>query len=176
MEVRPLGDEADVREVTVAHGRAWRAAYEGLLPPSLIDRVAVDDPSDERVRSEYERLGDYGEGRVFVAEDEAGTVRGYSVFRWGENETKDSVREGEAELKELYVDPDRWGEGYGTALLEAGLRRLPDDVDSIALETLEGNEVAARFYEARGFEPDGTTSFEIDGERYPTRVYRRSLG
>lgn len=175
MEVRPLRDEADVRELTVAHGRAWRAAYEGLLPDGAIQQVAVDDPTEERVRSEYERLSSYGEDRVLVAEDDAGTVRGYAVFRWGQNDTKDSIRDGEAELKELYVDPDTWGEGFGTALLEAGISRLPDAVGSLALEALEGNDVAAGFYEARGFEPDGTAAFEVNGERYPTRVYRRPV-
>lgn len=175
MEVRPLRDEADVRELTVAHGRAWRAAYEGLLPAAAIDRIAVDEPSEARVRAESDRLRGYGDDRVLVAEDDAGTVRGYAVFRWGENETKNAVHDGEAELKELYVDPDCWGEGFGTALLEAGLERLPEAVGSLALETLEGNDVAAGFYEARGFEPDGTASFEVNGERYPTRVYRRPV-
>lgn len=176
MEVRPLQDEADVRELTVVHGCAWRAAYEGLLPEPVIDQIAIDDPTGERVRSEYERLTGFGEDRVLVAEDDASTVRGYAVFRWGENETKDSVRDGEAELKELYVDPGCWGEGFGTALLEAGLDRLPAAVDSIALEALVGNDVAAGFYEARGFEPDGTATFEFNGERYPTRIYRRPVG
>lgn len=175
MEVRPLRDEADARELTVAHGRAWQAAYEGLLPEAVIQQVAVDDPGEARVRSEYDRLSDYGEDRVLVAEDDDGTIRGYAVFRWGENDTKATIRDGEAELKELYVDPDTWGEGFGTALLEAGISRLPDTVDSLALEALEGNEVAAGFYEARGFEPDGTAAFEVDGERYPTRVYRRPV-
>lgn len=175
MEVRPLRDEADVRELSAAHARAWRAAYEGLLPASVIDQVAVEEPGDERVRSNYDRLTDLGEGRVIVAEDAEGTIRGYAVFRWGENETKPSVRDGEAELKELYVDPDYWGEGYGSALLEAGLDNIPDDIDSVALETLAGNAVAIGFYEARGFERDGTASFEVEGDRYATQVYRRRL-
>lgn len=164
-----------MRELSAAHSRAWRAAYEGLLPASVIEEVAVEDPSNDRVRSNYERLIELGENRVLVAEDADGTIRGYAVFRWGEDETKDSVRDGEAELKELYVDPDHWGEGYGSTLLEAGLDRLPNEIDTVALETLAGNDVAIGFYEARGFERDGTASFEIDGDRYPTYVYRRSL-
>ncbi|MDZ7702549.1 MAG: GNAT family N-acetyltransferase [Halobacteriales archaeon] len=175
MRVRPIRGEQDVRELTVAHGRAWRAAYEGILPESVIRRVEAEEPPADRVQADLDRLTGYGPGRVLVVTDASDTVRGYAVFRWPADETKDSVRPNEAELKELYVDPDRWGEGYGTALLEAGIERMPDDVDSLALETLEGNDVGAGFYEARGFERDGTGSFEVDGESSPTRVYRKPL-
>lgn len=175
MEVRGIDDRSDVRELLVAHGRAWRAAYEGILPESVIDEVAVEPPAEARVDANYDRLTGYGEGRVLVAADEEGTVRGYAVFRWPADETKDSVRSDEAELKELYVDPDWWGEGFGTELLDAGIERLPDHVESLALETLEGNDIGAGFYEDRGFEHDGTASFAVDGEAFPTRVYRKPL-
>ncbi len=39
------------------------------------------------------------------------------------------------------------------------------------LETLEGNDVACRFYEARGFDRTGSNAFDIAGEPYPTVVY-----
>lgn len=175
MRVRPLESREDVRELLVAHGRSWDAAYAGLLPAAVIEQVAVEDPDDELVESHYERLSGYGEDRVLVAADDGGTVRGYAVCLWGENETKDSVRDGEAELKELYVDPDYWGQGIGTALLEAGIERLPDDINSLALEVLEGNDVGVGFYEARGFDHDGMAAFEVDGDRYPTRVYRKPV-
>ena len=175
MAVRPLRDEADVRELLVAHAQAWRAAYTEVLPAAVVERVADEDPDDDRVAAEADRLSDYDDGRVLVYEDDDGTVCGYAVFRWGENETKASVDEGEAELKELYVEPARWGRGIGTALLEAGIDRLPDDVDALSLEALEGNEVGIGFYERRGFDHVGDDAFEVDGGAYPTRVYRRPL-
>lgn len=175
MRVRPLRDEADTRAIIEVHARAWRAAYEGLLPAAVMARHEVGPPDQEQVAAEFDRLSGYGEGRVLVAEGDGGPVRGYAVFRWGPNETKASVRDGEAELKELYVDPDHWGRGLGTALLEAGIERLPPDVDGLALEVLEGNDVGVSFYEARGFEHDGDSTYEVDGRSVPTRVYRRSL-
>lgn len=175
MKVRPLRDPADVRELSVAHARAWRAASATLLPDAVIDRIADERPDDERIAGEFDRLSGYGPDRVLVAEDDAGTIRGYVVFRWGENETRASIEAGEAELKELYVDPDHWGNGYGTGLLEAGIARLPSEVDSIALETLAGNDPAAEFYESRGFAHDGAAAFDVGGERYPTLVYRKPL-
>lgn len=175
MEVRGIDDRSDVRELLVAHGRAWRAAYEGILPASVIEEVAAEPPSGAQVDTHYDRLTSYGEGRVLVAADADGTVRGYAVFRWPTDETKDAVRPNEAELKELYVDPDWWGDGIGTALLETGIECLPDHVDSLAVETLEGNDVGAGFYEDRGFERGGAASFNVDGEAFPTRVYRKPL-
>lgn len=173
MRVRPLEGPDDVRELTVAHARAWREAYAGLLPEAAIEQVTSVDPSAERVNVQWERLSGYGAGRVHVAEDDTGTVRGYAVIRWGDDETKPSVPAGAAELKELYVDPDWWGRGFGTALLEAGLDRLPGDVDAVALELLAGNEVGAGFYAAQGFEQAGDASVEITGTAYPTEVWVR---
>ncbi len=173
MRVRPLEGPDDARELTVAHARAWREAYGGVLPEAAIERVTSVDPSAERVDAQWERLSGYSAGRVHVAEDGTGTVRGYAVFRWGDDETKPSVPTDAAELKELYVDPDHWGRGFGTALLEAGLDRLPDDVDVVALEVLAGNEVGAGFYAARGFERAGDASVEIAGTTYPTEVWVR---
>lgn len=175
MEVRGIDDRSDVRELLVAHGRAWRAAYAEILPTAVVEEVVVVPPGEAHVEAHHDRLIGYGEDRVLVAADADGTVRGYAVVRWPADETKDSVRPDEAELNELYVDPDWWGDGIGTALLEAGIDRLPDHVDSLALETLEGNDDAAGFYEGRGFERDGTASFAVDGEAFPTRVYRKPL-
>ena len=90
-------------------------------------------------------------------------------------ETKPFVGDDEADLKELYVHPDRWGEGVGTALLAAGLDRLPADVTAVRLETLSGNERAAAFYEARGFERTGRRTIEVGGEPYEAHVYTRRL-
>ncbi|WP_341850627.1 GNAT family N-acetyltransferase [Natronococcus wangiae] len=86
------------------------------------------DPSEERLRERTDRLRDDRDG-IFLAGID-GTVRGYSYFRWGE-ETKSFVGEDEAGLKEIYVDPDYWGEGIGTALLERGLDGLPDGVERV---------------------------------------------
>jgi ribosomal protein S18 acetylase RimI-like enzyme len=175
MRVRSIQDEEDVRELMRAHARAWEAAYEGVLPDTVIQDVADADPGPGAVRIQYERLAEYDDDKVVVVEDDDGTVRGYAVFRWGADETKSSVRDGEAELKELYVDPDWWGGGFGTALLQAGIDRLPTDIDSLALETLVGNDIGIAFYEARGFERDGTASFETEAGRHRTYVYRKQL-
>jgi ribosomal protein S18 acetylase RimI-like enzyme len=63
----------------------------------------------------------------------------------------------------------------GTALLEAGVYRLPDDVSAVRLETLSRNERAAAFYEARGFARTEIRSVDVGGDSYPAYIYTPRL-
>ena len=55
-------------------------------------------------------------------------------------------------LRQLYVLPEHWGDGVGTALLERGLERMRERGATRAkLWTLQGNEPGRRFYERRGW-------------------------
>lgn len=120
--------------------RGWLGeAYAGLLPNEVLEQQSVD-PSPEDIHRWEEGLRENHDG-VLVAVDDAGTVRGFADFRWGEAETKSFVGDGEAELKAIDIDPDYWGEGMGTALLERGLGRLPEDMDTLRLEMLSENDV-----------------------------------
>ncbi|WP_246084364.1 GNAT family N-acetyltransferase [Salinadaptatus halalkaliphilus] len=86
---------------------------------------------------------------------ENGSVRGFADFRWEDTPTKAFVDPDEAELKAIYVDPDSWGQGLGTALLEAGLERLPDEIERLRLEVLADNDIGTRFYSGRGVHARG---------------------
>lgn len=171
-EIRALRGPEDVRGLIRVHGRAWREAYRDILPESVLAQVVVH-PMDEQVRERYEDLREDRDG-VLLAVDEAGTARGYAYFRWGE-ETKPFVGPDEAGLKEIYLDPDYWGRGIGTRLLECGIERLPETVRRLKLETFAANDVGRGFYEARGFERVAENEVEIGGDTYPTIVYERAL-
>ena len=172
MEIRQYEGREDARGGARTHALAWRAAYDGLLPDDVLD--AQEPSSDERaVERWHGRLAANRRGTFVAVAD--GTVRGFADVRWGDAGTKDFVGEGEADLKAIYVDPDYWGEGVGTALVERALDALPDSVEALRLEVLEGNAVGRRFYEARGFERTGTASHEVGDESYPTAVYSRPV-
>lgn len=172
MELRRLEDRsADARAIVRINATAMRAAYADLLPEDVLAEFDAE-PTQEQLRTFADRLREDREG-IFLAEFED-AVRGYGYVRWGEG-TKSFVGEDEAGLKELYVAPDYWGEGIGTALLERGIEALPEHVERLRLETLAGNEIGQRFYEARGFERDGSSTFEIGAETYPTAIYVREL-
>lgn len=169
MNVRPATPD-DAREVARVHARAWRTGYRGLPPDEYLDGLSVE-PTDEAVSGWRDRIAaDRNRLLVAASDDE---VVGYANVRL--EETKAFVGDGEAELKELYVSPDRWGDGVGSALLAAAIESLPDDVGVLRLEALAGNDRAAGFYEARGFDRTGERSVDLDGSRYPTWIFRRRL-
>lgn len=167
MELRQMRGRADARAIARINALAGREAYDDLLPANALEQFDPD-PSDERVQELADQLRGDRDG-IFVAEVD-GAARGYGYVRWGED-TKSFVGASEAGLKELYVEPDYWGEGIGTALLERGIDRLPPSIDRMKLEMLDGNAVGRRFYDARGFERTGSSEFEIAGEPYPTAIY-----
>jgi ribosomal protein S18 acetylase RimI-like enzyme len=160
MDVQQLGGQADVRGLMRVHGLAWREAYAGLLPDEILQQQSAD-PSDEEVQHWSEELRQNRNG-VLVATDTNETIRGFADIQWSEDE---------AELKAIYVEPDYWGQGIGTALLERCLELFPDGVDTLRLEMLSDNETGREFYEARGFERTGTSEHEIGDESYPTDIY-----
>lgn len=171
--VRTVKEDADLRGAIRAHGRAWKEAYQGILPDAVLADIPTE-PTDDLVDQWKERLSE-GRETFLIAVDEAGTTRGYVYLRWADG-TKEFVHEREAGLKEIYVDPDVWGEGIGTALLREGLERLPDHIERIKLEVLADNEIGIRFYEARGFSRVSESEHEIGGNVYDTAVYVREVG
>ena len=172
MELRRLDDRESVRGAIRAHGTAWRDAYEGLLPPGVLERVTVT-PSPDEIDAWLERLPGRDDPGVAYGAAVRGSVRGYVFVRWGD--TKAFVRPAEAGLKEIYVHPEWWGAGLGTSLLSAAVDAVPPGLEGLALEALAGNERGRAFYESRGFEPDGRSTLEIAGEPYETVIYRRGL-
>jgi ribosomal protein S18 acetylase RimI-like enzyme len=172
MEIRPPDSDAEIRGLIRAHGLSWREAYEDSLPESVLDAMTVE-PTPEDVERWADRLGG-DESAVFVAVVE-GAARGFVDVRWGAENTKSFVGSDEADVKAIYVHPDWWGEGLGTALLDRGLGVLPDDIETVRLEALADNETGARFYEARGFERVDAAETEIAGETYPTAIYARDV-
>lgn len=170
MEIRPIEDAADVRDVVRVNARAWRAAFGGVVPEAVLEAFDAELTDAEAEAALEAKQGDREAFLVAERESADGTVVGYAHLRWGE-ETKAFVQAGEAGLTELYVHPDHWAEGVGTALLDRGLERLPASVDLVRLETLADNEIGREFYEARGFEQTGTTETEVAGETLPAVVY-----
>lgn len=171
MEIRPLRDTADVHDALGVNARAWQAAFDDVVPEAVLERFDPDrDLTDDE--AEAALAARRGDRKAFLVAEVEGSVVGYAYVRWGED-TKAFVDDGEAGLKELYVDPDHWEEGVGTSLLERCLEGLPDDIERVRLETLVGNQMGRRFYEARGFERTGRTTAETGGEELPAVVYTR---
>src|SRR4051812_4562570 len=71
-------------------------------------------------------------------------------------------------VEHLYVEPDRQGEGTGSALLAAAKSAQPDGLD---LWAFQRNARARRFYERRGFRAVRFTDGATNQERTPDVLY-----
>lgn len=155
------GDAESIRAVAE---RGWDGAHGDILADETIDRVVEEwyDVENTREAVRREAVG------YFVAEvgDEiVGYVSG------GRSDDPDV-----ATLAAIYVDPDDWGRGIGTALLE----RFHDfcrrrGYDRVRLRVLAANDRARSFYRHHGYELVEEGATELFGERAVEAAYVRPL-
>ncbi|WP_308491616.1 GNAT family N-acetyltransferase [Microbacterium terrisoli] len=136
-----------IAEIRVA---SWRAAYDGLIPPVLLERLDVDREAQLRTTHWDQRHAD---PRVsdFVAHVDGDAVGWAAV---GPCRDDDGPHRGE--LYALYALPTHWSAGVGHALMaaaEQALRRAR--FAQASLWVLDGNARAAEFYERHGWREDG---------------------
>jgi GNAT superfamily N-acetyltransferase len=164
------------------HVRTWQGAYHGLIPQSYLDALRPEDrlPMWEEVlsHSAWPRQGTF----VLLDSDAPGVDRptvdpvvlGFASFGPSrDDDAADSV----GELHTLYVDPGSWERGGATRLMDAVVAALQKaGFTTATLWVLDTNAHARRFYERRGWRPDGSTKLHDWGAFVATDVrYRRPL-
>jgi GNAT superfamily N-acetyltransferase len=179
------GSTADAAQVAAVQREGWFAAYRGIIPDEIIDRVTAPDDG-ARVRQAF-RTRPWQ--RMIVAvqesgEDTAGVV-GYASFGpetdalsspWPPPLSRDGENGTVGELYALYVRPAWWSTGTGRALMERVLAKTARaGYRSITLWVLRDNARARRFYERAGFAPDGATNVLENLGRVTELRYRRTL-
>jgi len=166
IELRRATSE-DAAALAAVEVRSWRAAYRGLMPVAFLDGLS----EAEKTAAWHQNLlkhGASGRKRVWVALSDAGIcgfVRVGSVM--------DEREVGLIYL--LYVLPEHWSRGVGTALMRVGMLELRDlGMREAILWVLADNLRARRFYEHLGWAPDGrTVSEDYEGCRLEALCYRR---
>ncbi|WP_018257152.1 GNAT family N-acetyltransferase [Halomicrobium katesii] len=149
------GDAAAIRRV--AHA-AWHATYRDVFDEARIDEM-VEEGYARDVLTELIALDEVG---LFVATVEEAVV-GYASCGMTE-----AIGVGDLDI---YVHPEYWGAGVGTALLERGRQHLADiETTTIRDEVLVANEVGNAFYE-KHFERVGQRTVEFDGIERTVNVY-----
>jgi len=157
------GTVVDASGIAAIHVSSWEGAYRGMIPDEWLDRRSA-----ARQTAIWEELlggvGDPVDGRlpwVAVAEDGDAVIGFVSVSVPSRDEDAD---ERTAEISALYVEPDRWRRGAGTALVDAALAEAARRgcVDA-TLWVLEPNARARAFYERCGFADDGGRQSRDDG-------------
>ena len=199
MVVIRAGSAADAAQIAAVQREGWFAAYSGIIPAAIIDRVTTPD-GGARVRQTFrtrpwQRMivavtddGDPPAGTPPAGTPPAGTlggVVGYASYGpetdvlsapWPHPRTPGGEQGRTGELYALYVRPAWWSTGTGRALMERVLARTAAaGYESVVLWVLRDNLRARRFYERAGFAPDGATNvLERLGE-VPEVRYRRRL-
>lgn len=143
------------------------AAAARLLHDFNVEYDEPAPPPDE-LATRLAELLETDQVSVLVArEEETGSAVGVAVMR-----VQPSVwsRAQEAYLAELYVVPDRRGQGHGRDLITAALRIAREKgADYALVVTSEEDELAQRLYEAAGFR-------RTEGEDGPLMLaYEREL-
>ncbi|MFL5900111.1 MAG: GNAT family N-acetyltransferase [Solirubrobacterales bacterium] len=137
----------DASSIAEIHVRSWQAAYRGILADDLLDSLSVAERGDS-----WRALLDDTEHHWLnlVAEDGSGELAGFcAVTTPSRDAKKDELL---AEVGALYVDPDRWREGTGAAMLMAAFEELKErGWQEVVLWVLPENRRALAFYSRFGF-------------------------
>ena len=136
MNIRRM-EPCDADEVARLYVKSWQAGYKGLLPQYYLDLLSPDRWKDKFA----------GLPGSFVL-TEGGVIAGHSCAR----PAADERMPGWGEVHTLYVLPEYWGKGFGTALLDNSVKWLEQQgFDRIYLWALDTNARARRLYEKYGF-------------------------
>jgi len=146
-----VGWADDAAGIAAVQVRAWKVAYDGVLPPDVLDRLDPEEfaaawhtsltaPRDAR-------------NRVLVAL-ERNTVRGFAVTAPASDPDTDPITDGE--ISELTVDPEQTRHGHGSRLVHAAVDTLRADRFTRAVTWLNSTDDVRRgFLTDAGWAPDG---------------------
>lgn len=159
--------EADDLAIAEVGRSAWEAAYRGLLPDGLLDALDVSTRLAARRRQRRRKAR---ERRTWVAERGSAVV-GYASTGPARDE---DVAASTAEIYSLYVHPDAWRAGIGSALLRHATADLfRRGLVEVNLWCLATNDGARRFYERAGLTLDvRERAKELRGFTLPHARYR----
>jgi L-amino acid N-acyltransferase YncA len=144
MHIRPATVE-DAHRIATIHVEAWRAAYGGVVPDSVLQPLSIE----KREASWSKQLAS-GSSQTLVGEEQNNVV---GWLDWGE--CRDADAAADAEVYAIYLDPAHFRRGIGSLLWREMLEQVRrGGRQRVAAWVLEDNHPAHRFYEAMGGEAD----------------------
>ncbi|QZP38523.1 GNAT family N-acetyltransferase [Halobaculum magnesiiphilum] len=166
--------DRDDAEAIVSIARAsWHAAYGGFLSEGEIDATVDEWYAPETLRRHIAAAGAFlvSEADSNDGADGEGGADGYDAGRLlGFAHVRYAPEVGNVVIRRIYVHPDAWGGGIGTALLGAVARRFADDHEQLSTVVFAENEVGLSFYERHGFEMIGQQTTAFGGEEHDERI------
>lgn len=156
--IRPAMQK-DAAAIGRVYCEGWKAAYDGLMPAFFLNALTPENcaPKPDHIAPD----------RRLVAELD-GEVVGTVTFGKGREDAS------LAEIQSIYVLPDYWNRGQGSALFRAVCDKVKEQgYPGLYVWTLEGNSRAKVFYERMGMTPIGEIrEFEIAGAYLPEVKYQ----
>jgi GNAT superfamily N-acetyltransferase len=156
VEIRKAGPQ-DAEAINEVQVRTWQTAYVDYFTKEFLDgqdRFLTASGIEQRrgfLSNEAQT--------TLVAEDE-GLILGFASVLANREELGEDV----GELAAIYVDPDHWGRGIGSALLKSAEATLvASGFKRAILWTLSANQRTRRFYERHGWRFDGARSTFVTG-------------
>lgn len=157
-DIRPA-TPSDIPAIASLHVAGWKGAYGGIVDQAYLDSLTVE----QRISDWTEWMAS-GESHVFLAEEE-GHPAGFAVI--GRTKTpppgSSPIRPSHSgEIYALYLAPDFWRRGIGSALIRYAARELKARKHSaICLWVLDANGRAKNFYEKMGGQKLGGKMIDI---------------
>jgi len=164
-----VSDAAAVASIDL---RGWQTAYADIISPDFLAALPLDKITESWTAGISAGTMSDG-GRIFVAEFDR------KVLGWmtcGASRDEDAPSD-VGELHGVYVDPQAWGQGIGSALMAECLTQLRSQGYCRAtLWVFADNDSTRGWYERQGWRPDGTESlFPIAGTELPVVRYELPL-
>ena len=149
-----LAQVEDAAGIANVHVKTWQHAYRGQIPDTYLDTMS----QAQRTARWRERLASANEQeRILVAEMDGKIVGFCGVGRSRDVDADERV----GELYAIYIDAQNMNHGVGSALLKIGQAYLAEQGYLRAtLWVMESNTRARRYYERKGWTPDGATRSE----------------
>ena len=158
--IRPA-KQTDAQALGAVYCQGWQQGYAGLMPQFFLDALTPANcaPKPDHIAPD----------RRFVAE-----VNGEVVGTITVGKGRDRGSEGFAEIYALYVLPEHWRTGQGSALVRSVVDTVKaQGFSGLYLWTLGDNARARAFYEHLGMMPTGQErEFEIAGSYLPEVKYQ----
>ncbi|MHA6631501.1 N-acetyltransferase family protein [Pseudonocardia sichuanensis] len=160
---------ADAYALATVQTASWRAAYRGLMPDDVLAGLSVPELEQrwsDRLTAQPARTS------VVVAAKERQIV-GFAAVG-PPVDPADRADSTLGDLYALYLDPENWGRGIGTALHDTALDRLvTHSFTHAGLWVLDGNQRAQRFYHRHGWTDTGR--MQIDRGPQNIELHERRL-
>jgi ribosomal protein S18 acetylase RimI-like enzyme len=169
--IRPaaLDDASRLAEI---HITSWQAAYADLLPAEFLDGLGAEVGA--RTEQWQDWLSTESPQRSVLVVADGDDIVGFAHL--GPTGDKDLQPKQVGELYSMYLDPQRYRQGWGSELMSAAFdaMRAAGFTDG-SLWVMRANTAARAFYEQAGWEADGAETDHCLGITIPAVRYRRAL-